>query len=118
MPSPVAMDKADATKQFDPITAAWAYLRWLGDRKSIEKLTTTWSKPVVDRTQELTTWVDYCYEIRKRGGVIYGYANNHYAGHAPATIAQFIHLWNSKGLPKIPQPEPQPSPHEPTLFPL
>ena len=103
-------------KQFDPITAAWTYIRWLGDRKAIEKLTATWDKPVVNRTQELTTWVDYCYEIRKRGVVIYGYANNHYAGHAPATISQFINLWNSKGLPPI--PEPKPSASEPTLFPL
>ena len=92
--------------RFDRITANWTYIRWLGDRKAIEKLTTTWNKPVVDRTQELTTWVDYCYEIRKRGVVIYGYANNHYAGHGPATIAQFINLWNAKGFPKITQPEP------------
>lgn len=103
-------------KKFDPITTGWTYIRWLGDRKSIEKLTTTWDKPVVDRTQELTTWVDYCYEIRKRGVVIYGYANNHYAGHGPATIVQFINLWNSKGFPEIPQP--QPTVHERTLFPL
>ena len=103
-------------KTFDCITAAWTYIRWLGDRKSIEKLTTTWDKPVVNRTQELTTWVDYCYEIRKRGVVIYGYANNHYAGHAPATIAQFINLWNSKGFPEISRPKPFAP--EPTLFPL
>lgn len=114
-----SIDAADAVakqKKFDPITADWTYIRWLGDRKAIEKLTTTWDKPVVDRTQELTTWVDYCYQIRKRGVVIYGYANNHYAGHGPATVAQFIHLWNSKGFPEIPGPKP--TVRERTLFPL
>jgi uncharacterized protein YecE (DUF72 family) len=112
-------DPAETTanpKKFDPVTTAWTYIRWLGDRKAIEKLTTTWGKPVVDRTKELTTWVDYCYEIRKRGVVIFAYANNHYAGHAPATIAKFIDLWNGKGLPQIPPP--QPSVQERTLFPL
>jgi uncharacterized protein YecE (DUF72 family) len=109
-------DVAAKPKKFDPITAGWTYIRWLGDRKGIEKLTTSWGKPVVDRAQELTTWVDYCYEIRKRGVVIYGYANNHYAGHAPATIAQFISLWNAKGFPEIAKPKP--SQQERTLFPL
>jgi len=103
-------------QRFDPITADWTYIRWLGDRRAIEKLTTTWDKPVVDRRKELTTWVDYCYQIRKRGVVIYGYANNHYAGHGPATIAQFINLWNAKGFPEISQPKP--SNRERTLFPL
>jgi len=102
--------------KFDPITADWTYIRWLGDRKGIEKLTTTWEKPVVDRTEELSSWVDYCYQIRKRGVVIYGYANNHYAGHGPATVTQFINLWNAKGFPEIAQPKPMV--REPTLFPL
>lgn len=29
------------------------------------------------------------------------YANNHYAGHAPATIEQFRNLWYAKGLPEL-----------------
>jgi uncharacterized protein YecE (DUF72 family) len=114
-----SMDSADEAakqKRFDLITADWTYIRWLGDRKAIEKLTTTWDKPVLDRRKELNTWVDYCYQIRKRGVVIYGYANNHYAGHGPATIAQFINLWNAKGFPEISQPKP--SIRERTLFPL
>jgi uncharacterized protein YecE (DUF72 family) len=65
--------------QFDPITADWTYIRWLGDRKSIEAITQTWDKVVVDRTQELSSWVDFCYQIRKRGVTVYAYANNHYA---------------------------------------
>jgi uncharacterized protein YecE (DUF72 family) len=97
MPSP-------ADLKFDPITADWTYIRWLGDRKQIEEQTTTWEKTVVDRTPELSTWVDFCYQIRKRGVIVFAYANNHYAGHAPATIEQFRKLWQAKGLPEISKP--------------
>jgi uncharacterized protein YecE (DUF72 family) len=60
MPSPSELT-------FDPITADWTYIGWLGDRKSIEERTMTWDKTVVDRTQELTSWVDLCYQMLKRG---------------------------------------------------
>ena len=72
MPNPAEL-------KFDPITTDWTYIRWLGDRKDIEEQTTTWDKTGVDRTTELSSWVDYCYQIRKRGVTIYAYANNHFA---------------------------------------
>src|SRR6266404_5990316 len=75
MPNPAEL-------KFDPITADWTYIRWLGDRKTIEEQTTTWDKTVLDRTAELTSWVDFCYQVRKRGVIVFAYANNHYAGHA------------------------------------
>ena len=81
--------------KFDPITADWTYIRWLGDRKEIENVTKTWDKVVVDRTSQLTSWVDFCYQIKKRGVSIFAYANNHYAGHAPATIKLFRKLWDA-----------------------
>jgi uncharacterized protein YecE (DUF72 family) len=34
----------------DLVTADFVYVRWLGDQKEIEALTTTWDKIVVDRT--------------------------------------------------------------------
>jgi uncharacterized protein YecE (DUF72 family) len=108
MPSPSELG-------FDPITAQWTYIRWLGDRKSIEAQTATWDRTVVDRTGELKSWVDYCDQIRKRGVLIYAYANNHFGGHAPATIMQFRDLWRSKGLPEIEKP--QREPQELSLFP-
>ena len=33
--------------------------------------------------------------------IVFGYTNNHYAGHAPTTIRQFRHLWNEKGFPQL-----------------
>jgi uncharacterized protein YecE (DUF72 family) len=73
------LDGEPSELKFDPITADWTYIRWLGDRKSIEEQTMAWDKTVVDRTQELTSWVDFCYQMLKRGVLVYAYANNHYA---------------------------------------
>jgi len=35
---------------------------------------------------------------------VYAYANNHFAGHAPATIKQFEKSWKAKGLPELNKP--------------
>jgi hypothetical protein len=61
---------------------------------------------VVDRTAELTSWVDFWYQMRKRGIIVFVYANKHFAGHAPATVKQFRELWRAKGLPEIGSPQP------------
>jgi uncharacterized protein YecE (DUF72 family) len=97
-------------QKFDPITTDWTYIRWLGDRKGIELQTLKWGKTIVDRTTELRSWVDFCYQIKRRGIMVYGYANNHYAGHGPATIRQFRDLWRQKGLPPLPEPIPSATP--------
>ena len=83
----------DLTKKLDPVTADFTYIRWLGDRKEIEAQTKTWDKTVIDRRAALSHWVDYCYQTTHRGKKVYAYANNHYAGHSPATVALFLELW-------------------------
>jgi uncharacterized protein YecE (DUF72 family) len=107
MPSPSEL-------KFDPITADWTYMRWLGDRKVIEERTMTWDRTIVDLTTELGSWVDFCYQVRRRGVVIYAHANNHFSGHAPATIEQFRDIWQGKGFPDLTRP--QPAHRQPTLF--
>ncbi len=92
--------------KFDPITADWTYIRWLGDRKGIEQLTTTWEKTVIDRSDALRNWVDVCFKVQKRGVTIFAYANNHYSGFAPATLEMFLNFWNEKQLPPIEMPDP------------
>jgi uncharacterized protein YecE (DUF72 family) len=92
--------------KFDPLTADFTYIRLLGDRKRIEKITTVWNETIVDRTAELTTWVDVCQKIQKRGVTIYVYANNHYSGFAPATVELFRKIGAEKGL-QIPRREVQ-----------
>jgi uncharacterized protein YecE (DUF72 family) len=85
-------------QKFDLITADFAYVRWLGDRKGIEKQTTTWDKTVIDRTGDLKNWVDIFKSLVSNTKVlkIFAFSNNHYAGHGPATAKLFMDLWNTK----------------------
>lgn len=83
--------------KFDPVTADFVYIRWLGDRKQIESQSSNWDKTIVDRSQEMSEWVKYCYPIVKRGVKVFAYANNHYSGFAPDTVEQFRRLWKSGG---------------------
>jgi len=76
-------------QKFDPITADFTYIRWLGDRYGIEKETKTWDKTIVDRRPSLSEWAKVCNMVRRRGVNIFAYANNHFAGHAPSTIRLF-----------------------------
>jgi uncharacterized protein YecE (DUF72 family) len=80
-------------ERFDPITADFTYVRWLGDRKGIEEQTKTWDKVIVDRRAELSEWADILGKVHKRKIQIYAYANNHYAGNGPATVEMFRQLW-------------------------
>jgi uncharacterized protein YecE (DUF72 family) len=80
-------------EKLDPITADFTYVRWLGDRKGIEEQTKTWDKVIVDRSEDLAEWVEVLKTVHKRKIQIYAYANNHYAGYAPATVEMFQELW-------------------------
>ncbi len=80
-------------KYGDPITADFTYIRWLGDRKAIEEKTTIWKETIVDRKSELLEWVEACRAILKRKIRIFAFANNHYAGHGPATVRLFLQLF-------------------------
>jgi uncharacterized protein YecE (DUF72 family) len=93
MPRPWEMKE-----KFDMITADFAYVRWLGDRHGIEKITQQWDKTVIDRKDDLKNWVDVLKELvlNKKIRKIFAFANNHYAGHGPATVKQFWELWEKK----------------------
>ncbi len=82
-------------EKFDPITADFTYVRWLGDRKGIEEQTKVWDRTIVDRGTELSEWAGILGKVAKRQIQIYAYANNHYAGHGPATVEAFRKLWNA-----------------------
>src|SRR5215470_14499657 len=52
-------------ESFDPVTADFTYIRWLGDRKGIEQRTKIWDKVIVDRTPELTEWAEIVRKVHK-----------------------------------------------------
>ncbi len=81
MPRPSQMLAAEMT------TGAFAYSRLLGDRYGIEEITKSWDKTVVDKSREIDEWTEVTRTLQKRVPV-YTFVNNHFAGHAPATIRE------------------------------
>ena len=92
MPRPWEMPKGKKDWP-DLITADFAYVRWLGDRKGIEEVTTTWDQTVVNRSDDLLHWVNIFRDLVKRNLKVYAYANNHYAGNGPGTVKLFWELF-------------------------
>jgi uncharacterized protein YecE (DUF72 family) len=80
-------------KQFDCITADFAYVRWLGDSKRIEERTQVWDKIVLDRGADLINWIALFRQFLSRDLKVFAYANNHYAGNGPGTIKLFWSLF-------------------------
>ena len=88
----------EVKEKFDLITSDFAYVRWLGDRHGIETITRVWDKAIVDRTDDLKNWVQFVRQmvLSRKLRHIFLFANNHYAGHGPATIKMFCDLWEKK----------------------
>jgi uncharacterized protein YecE (DUF72 family) len=87
---------AEWFEKFDPITADFTYVRWLGDRKGIEQQTKIWNKIIVDRRTELSEWARILGKVHKRKIQILAFANNHFAGFGPGTVEQFRQLWRAQ----------------------
>jgi uncharacterized protein YecE (DUF72 family) len=77
----------------DPLTAGFAFVRWIGDRKGIEEQTKVWNRTLIDRSGELREWVKILTGLARRVDIMFAYANNHYGGFAPDTIELFRSLW-------------------------
>jgi len=67
------------------ITAPFTVIRWLGRRSDIEHF----GRIQIDRTPELTSWGERVRQFLDDGIEVYGYFNNHFAGHSPASLRQF-----------------------------
>jgi uncharacterized protein YecE (DUF72 family) len=63
------------------ITADFLYLRWLGDRRDIER----YDRVQIDRAAEFEAWERDLRPALPRVREVYGYFNNHWAGHSPAS---------------------------------
>jgi uncharacterized protein YecE (DUF72 family) len=63
-------------------TTDFAYLRWMGPDRAI----TDYSHVQVDRSAELDAWAAMIPTLLSQVRTVYGYANNHFAGHGPATV--------------------------------
>jgi uncharacterized protein YecE (DUF72 family) len=76
-------------------TTDFAYLRWMGPDRSI----TDYSHLQVDRSAELDAWAAMIPVLQRQVRTVYGYVNNHFAGHSPASLRM---LQTRLGLPIVP----------------
>ena len=63
-------------------TADFAYLRWIGVHDAVARF----DRVVFDRSAEIGRWAAAIAARPARLRRVCGYVNNHYAGHAPATV--------------------------------
>jgi uncharacterized protein YecE (DUF72 family) len=66
-------------------TSDVAYIRWMGPNRDL----VDYSRIQVDRVRELEAWLAILPQLVARSRTVYGYVNNHFAGHSPAT-ARFL----------------------------
>ncbi len=85
-------------EKFDLVTADFAYVRWLGDRHGMEKITRAWDKTLVDRTEELCNWVEIFKSmvVNRKIVKLFAFANNHFSGNGPLTVKLFWSLWKKQ----------------------
>ena len=99
---------AEVLDRIDPVTGPLGLVRLLGDREAMERITTKWDSVVLDRSADLDATAGIVASMAARVPVAV-FANNHYAGHSPATARDLrarLHL-----------PEPVPPPRvRTTLF--
>ena len=89
----------------EALTSKFAYVRWLGPREL-----TDFSRVQIDRHQEFNEWADAFRKLTTKAPTIFGYFNNHYQGHSPASCNEFkAHI----GLPVV---DPDKLVVQPSLF--
>jgi uncharacterized protein YecE (DUF72 family) len=75
-------------------TTDFAYLRWMGPDRTI----TDYSHLQVDRSEELDAWSAMIPVLQRQVRTVYGFVNNHFAGHSPATVRM---LQTRLGMPTV-----------------
>ncbi len=73
-------------------TADFAYVRWMGPNRDI----VDYSRIQFDRSRELEAWSQVLRMLAARVKNIWGFANNHFAGHSPSTARELQTLLGQK----------------------
>jgi len=90
----------------EDITADFVYMRWLGRRADLERF----DRIQLDRRDEEEWWAERVSRFLGQGLPVFGYFNNHWAGHSPASALGFL---ERLGRPAEPM---EPGPHQPRLL--
>ena len=75
-------------------TSDFAYLRWMGPNREI----VDYSRIQHDRTAELEEWSEAILMLIQKVTAVYGYVNNHFAGHSPYSARQLQRLLGQKAV--------------------
>ena len=65
-------------------TADFTYIRWMGGNRDI----VDYSRIQIDRSRELEQWAGVLAILAKVRVKVYGYVNNHFAGHSPQSVRE------------------------------
>ena len=68
------------------MTTDFLYLRWLGNRSDIEK----YDRVQIDRGADFEDWQTALEKAAPEVENMYGYFNNHWAGHSPASVNELL----------------------------
>jgi uncharacterized protein YecE (DUF72 family) len=68
--------------------APFAYVRWMGPNRDL----VDYSRIQVDRTRELEAWAAALGALAAGVPEVYGYVNNHFAGHSPQNVRDLQRL--------------------------
>ena len=77
-------------------TTDFAYIRWLGNRKDVPD--DEYDHVRIDRSQELDHWADVIADLVDKGVTIWGFENNHFMGHSPATLREIEARLQARGI--------------------
>ena len=78
-------------QRLDVATGPFAYLRLLGDREAVDKLTPTLDHIVIDRGEQVRADAEAIKHLAQCVPVV-AFVNNHFAGFAPETLRQLAEL--------------------------
>ena len=73
-------------------TSDVAYIRWMGPNRDL----VDYSRVQVDRGRELEAWAAVIAGLANRVKTVYGYVNNHFAGHSPASARELQRLLHQR----------------------
>ncbi len=83
------------SRELDFLTTDFCYVRLLGNRQKSEAITTTWEREVIDRSASLARWASLLQKLSAKNILTWIFINNHYAGHAPATLRALEALYRA-----------------------
>ncbi len=85
-------------------TTDFTYIRWLGNRKDVPD--DEYDRVRINRDKELDEWTDVIADLVDKGVTIWGFANNHYMGHSPATVRELQARLEARGISPSPDSRP------------